>query len=447
MLTAGGLYIIGTERHESRRIDNQLRGRAGRQGDPGESKFYLSLDDDLMRVFGGDRVRKIMEWLKIPEDEPIIDKMVSKAIEGAQKRVEGQHFDARKSVLEYDDVMNLQRKAIYALRRRTLAVDDTLELVTDAIANVVLTLVDKFCPQGQNPLDWNLEPLEDAVFQLTNLDLDLGEVLRNYDALVRSLSGTLKDEFVERRDAQIARIADSMTPERGDQDEEDQEVIDEDALAANATKEWIVVERQLYLEQIDTHWREHLKIMDGLKEGVYLEAYAQKDPKLIYKKEGYELFRQMIERIEADLTRALFHVEVQGRREIDRMAAEAEARRVKAARAMREQHEVASLHDEAAHTAEGGQAAPADQARLRAVQAQKAAQLRAIQAAQLAQDALSERDDGEALPTQPVDQPPKVETYRRERPKIGRNDPCWCGSGKKYKKCHGANEEDTGIPG
>ncbi len=447
VLTAGGLYIIGTERHESRRIDNQLRGRAGRQGDPGESKFYLSLDDDLMRVFGGDRVRKIMEWLKIPEDEPIIDKMVSKAIEGAQKRVEGQHFDARKSVLEYDDVMNLQRKAIYALRRRTLAVDDTLELVTDAIANVVLTLVDKFCPQGQNPLDWNLEPLEDAVFQLTNLDLDLGEVLRNYDALVRSLSGTLKDEFVERRDAQIARIADSMTPERGDQDDEDQEVVDEDALAANATKEWIVVERQLYLEQIDTHWREHLKIMDGLKEGVYLEAYAQKDPKLIYKKEGYELFRQMIERIEADLTRALFHVEVQGRREIDRMAAEAEARRVKAARAMREQHEVASLHDEAEHTAEGGQAAPADQARLRAVQAQKAAQLRAIQAAQLAQDAMAESDDGEALPAPPVDQPPKVETYRRERPKIGRNDPCWCGSGKKYKKCHGANEDDAGIPG
>ena len=444
VLNAGGLYIIGTERHESRRIDNQLRGRAGRQGDPGESKFYLSLDDDLMRVFGGDRVRKIMEWLKIPEDEPIIDRMVSKAIEGAQKRVEGQHFDARKSVLEYDDVMNLQRKAIYALRRRTLAVDNTKEIVSDAIANVVLTLVDKYCPQGQNPLDWNLEPLEDAVFQLTRIDLDLGEVLRNYDALARSLSTTLRDEFIERRDAQIARIADSMTPEVRGEADEDEPAIDEDALAANAEKEWVVVERQLYLEQIDTHWREHLKIMETLKEGVYLEAYAQKDPKLIYKKEGYELFRQMIERIEADMTRALFHVEVQGRREIDRMAQEAEAKRMRAAKAMKEQHDSESLHDEAVHVEKGGQPTPA----------QKAAQLRAFQAAQLARASDAEVPDDATLQAmaeaesqaQEGGQPQKVETYRRDRPKIGRNDPCWCGSGKKFKKCHGTADEDAGAP-
>ena len=454
VIAAGGLYIMGTERHESRRIDNQLRGRAGRQGDPGESKFFLSLDDDLMRVFGGDRVRKIMEWLKIPEDEPIVDRMVSKAIEGAQKRVEGQHFDARKNVLEYDDVMNLQRKAIYALRRKTLAVDNTREVVSQAIANLVLTLVDKFCPQAVNPLDWNLEPLEDAVFQLTNLDLDLSEVQRDYNALSRSLAQTLQDEFLERRDAQISRIGDSMTPERGDDESADQEVIDEGRLRAKAEEEWVIVERQLYLERIDNHWREHLKIMEGLKEGVYLEAYAQKDPKLIYKKEGYELFRQMIERIEADVTGALFHVEVQGRREIDRMAAEAEAKRQRAQKALREQHAVESLHDEASHAQIGGpppaaatRGLPAADTRAQVLAAQKVAQRSAAMASggEPRQDgAGATADDAAAAPVQ--DLPAKVETYRRERPKIGRNDPCWCGSGKKYKKCHATNDEALGTP-
>ena len=435
VLAAGGLYIMGTERHESRRIDNQLRGRAGRQGDPGESKFYLSLDDDLMRVFGGDRVRKIMEWLKIPEDEPIVDRMVSKAIEGAQKRVEGQHFDARKNVLEYDDVMNLQRKAIYALRRRSLGADNTKELVDDAMTNVVHTLVDKFCPKDVNPLDWDLAPLEEAVFQLTNLDLDLSEVQRDYNALVRSLKQTLKDEFQERRDEQIGRIADSMSPETNDDAENDNDAVDEEALTAKAEKEWVVVERQLFLERIDLHWREHLKIMDSLKEGVYLEAYAQKDPKLIYKKEGYELFKQMIERIEADVTGSLFRVEVQGRREIDRMAAEAEARHQREARSMQEQHSVEALHDEAAHVEQAARAAQLTPAQVAALQAQMAA-------AQADDD-----DDDDDEPAEAADAPQKVETYRRASPKIGRNDPCWCGSGKKFKKCHGAQESDAGAAG
>ena len=257
-----------------------------------------------------------------------------------------------------------------------------------------------------------------------------------------SLSSTLVDEFLERRAAQIERIADSMTPERGDEDDEDQEVVDEVALAKNAEKEWIVVERQLYLEQIDTHWREHLKIMDGLKEGVYLEAYAQKDPKLIYKKEGYELFRQMIERIEADLTRALYHVEVQGRREIDRMAADAEVKRLRAAKAMKEQHDVESLHEEATHVEKGP--SPEEQARF--IAQQRAAQARALAAIAQAEGAEGgELPDGDAAES--AQQPQKVETYRRDRPKIGRNDPCWCGIGKKYKKCHGVNEEDAGVPG
>ena len=428
VLEAGGLYIMGTERHESRRIDNQLRGRAGRQGDPGESKFFLSLDDDLMRVFGGDRVRKIMEWLKIPEDEPIVDRMVSKAIEGAQKRVEGQHFDARKNVLEYDDVMNLQRKAIYALRRRTLAVENTKEIVTDAMVNVVHTLVDKHCPQNVNPLDWDLAPLEEALFQLTNVDLDLSEVQLDYKALTRSLEKTLIDEFLDRRNEQIARIADSMAPET----EESETPAAESDLDKKAETEWVVVERQIYLERIDNHWREHLKIMDGLKEGVYLEAYAQKDPKLIYKKEGYELFRQMIERIEGDVTGALFRVEVQGRREIDRMAAETEAKRQRAAKQMQEKHESENLHEEAMHL-EAPQ--PQDVAKNRALLQQKLA-------AAKAQDAEPAEQE---LETEQEQQPAKVETYRRAQPKIGRNDPCWCGSGKKFKKCHGANEEGSGA--
>ena len=415
VIAAGGLKIIGTERHESRRIDNQLRGRAGRQGDPGASQFYLSLDDDLMRVFGGDRVRKIMEWLKIPEDEPIVAGSVTKAIEGAQKRVEGHHFDARKNVLEYDDVMNMQRKSIYALRRRVLASHDTGQLVADVIAGVMDGVVDRFCVQDRNPADWDVEGLEDALYQLTQIDLDLAEVQRDYDVIADAVTTSLQEEFRDRRRRMIEQILHSM----------DDADTDPEAAQKSADAHWSYFEREAYLRGIDTHWREHLQVMDHLKEGVYLEAYAQKDPKLIYKKEGYELFKAMIERIETQLVEAMFHVEVKSGRELEQMERDAEERRARARKSILEVHaEAENIAQEAAHGA--------------------------TKAAPVARQVMPS-DDGE--PDQEMSDellqmqsaPKKVETFRRERPKIGRNDACWCGSGKKYKKCH-MEADEAGQP-
>ncbi len=470
VIAAGGLLILGTERHESRRIDNQLRGRAGRQGDPGESAFYLSLDDDLMRIFGGDRLRKIMEFLKIPEDEPIVATSVSNAISDAQKRLEGQHFDARKSVLEYDDVMNLQRKAIYALRRRVLATNNTEELVTSAISAVLYRRIDTSCPQKSNPLDWDLEQLEDQLFALTQEDLDLADVPREFDPLVDSVEKHLLAEYTDRRRKLIDQILHTIDHDEGDESE----------AMAKALEQWSYYEREGYLRGIDTHWREHLRTMEGLKEGVYLEAYAQKDPKLIYKKQGYELFKQMIDRIEAQLVEQMFHVEVKSADELERLRQQAEQRRALAKRALEEIHTSQSLHDEAealsapAPTKRPQQAAQApkpaapplsptklEQAKRRAKRMQEKAgwarevwARKKVELQQLQAQAGGEPGDALAAPLMTLansgarpavqaqaPEPVKPETFRRERPKIGRNDPCWCGSGQKYKKCHMAADE------
>jgi preprotein translocase subunit SecA len=490
VLAAGGLLILGTERHESRRIDNQLRGRAGRQGDPGESQFYLSLDDDLMRIFGGDRVRKIMEFLRIPEDEPIIASSVTNAIGDAQKRLEGQHFDSRKNVLEYDDVMNLQRKAIYALRRKVLSAQTTADLVQGALSEVVFRLIDRFCPQGTNALDWKLEDLEDELDTLFKEDIDLTDVPRDFETLQRSIEKHLAREYTERRERLVDQILHTM--------DHDESAEGEAAAKEQAEQQWVYYEREAYLRGIDTHWREHLRIMDGLKEGVYLEAYAQKDPKLIYKKQGYELFKQMIERIEIQLVEQMFQVEVKSAAEVEQLRKQAELRRAKARQAMQEQHETASLHDQAVEH-EGPEAA---QARMQAIQAQMQAQMQA-QLAQMAPEKIAQLQKRAermqqkasaaveayaarksiavaaanaggavdpvqsaaatqqrthaaaqaALPAELADDEAfaglaegagdhaKPETFRRDRPKIGRNDPCWCGSGQKYKKCHMTADE------
>ena len=482
VIAAGGLEIIGTERHESRRIDNQLRGRAGRQGDPGVSQFYLSLDDDLMRVFGGDRVRKIMEWLKIPEDEPIVASSVTKAIEGAQKRVEGQHFDARKNVLEYDDVMNMQRKSIYALRRQVLSSQDTAALVSDVLGTVVYSLVDQHCPQASNPLDWDIDGLEEALYKLAQLDLDLAEVSRDFDALEDAITAQLRSEFRDRRARMMQQILHTMDHPAGAEGPEA-----EAEAQKQAESHWTYFEREAYLRGIDNHWREHLQTMDALKEGVYLEAYAQKDPKLIYKKEGYELFRQMIDRIENQLVEAMFHVEVKSGAELEKMRSDAEARRARAKAAMLETHASQGLHEEAVAAQKASQqaslqasqqaAAPValtpqqalaqQQGQRRAALMQQKAQ-RALQtaaartsavmapaaigvsgavvdapdAADDEDDDVDDRADEAPMAAGPADAgPARIETYRRERPKIGRNDACWCGSGKKYKKCHMATDE------
>ena len=389
VLAAGGLAIIGTERHESRRIDNQLRGRAGRQGDPGMSQFYLSLEDDLMRVFGGDRIGKIMEWLDIPEDEPIVARSVTKAIESSQKRVEGQNFDARKNLLEYDNVMNQQRKTIYALRRQVMAAVETQKLIESVIDDSIYDAIDRYCPQDQRSTEWDIDALEEALYDLTGLDVDLSAVPLDFDQLEKAVTQALVAEFQDRRGRIVEAILHSMDPV-------DPEVtVTPEELAEEAENHWRYFERETYLRAIDEHWKEHLRQMDALKEGVFLNAYAQKDPKLIYKKEGYDLFQAMIGRINTDVLHAIFHVEVKSSKELDAMKDEAEARREQAKQQMQATHADGGLFDD------GNSPAVAR---------------------------------GENAPV-------KVQTLTRSRPKLGRNDPCWCGSGKKYKKCHMKEDE------
>ena len=407
VLAAGGLAVIGTERHESRRIDNQLRGRSGRQGDPGMSQFYLSLEDDLMRIFNGEQVRKIMEWLKIPEDEPIVAKSVTKAIENAQRRVEGQHFDARKNLLEYDDVMNMQRKSIYALRRKVLASETMVELLGPVIADLAFSLVDGHCSQGINPGDWDIEGLEEAIYGATGLDLDLSELDRDFDTIEEAVSRALTDEYHDRRDRIIETIFQDVPDEQRVAGEEQ----DPEALEAHwreqATKSWVYFERETYLKAIDGAWTDHLRAMDALREGVFLNAYAQKDPKLIYKKEGYTAFQDMIARVQGTVAEQLLRVQVKSAAELEQSRKAAEERRARLAAQRSESHADGSAVGKAS-AATGGSGAAASA-------------------------------DGES-PQQPA-QPTKVETFRRDKPKLGRNDPCWCGSGKKYKKCHMAKDE------
>ena len=399
VLAAGGLALIGTERHESRRIDNQLRGRAGRQGDPGLSQFYLSLEDDLMRVFGGDRVRKIMEWLKIPEDEAIVSKQVSKAIEGSQRRVEGQNFDSRKNLLEYDDVMNQQRKSIYALRRQVLAATETQALMRSVIDDASYAVIDSNCPQDAQPSDWNIEGLEETLYRMTGLDIDLSEVSSEFEDIEDAVGEALAAEYANRR----KRIVDAIILSTDVPPEEDP---DGDAVQLAAEEHWRYFERETYLRAIDDSWKQHLRNMDNLKEGVFLNAYAQKDPKLIYKKEGFEMFQAMIEGINNTVMDVLFHVEVKSSKEIEAMEKEAELRRQKAREEMQMRHEDTSAFGDSPRVPQ-------------AVAGQK----------------MGDAPDGEVV------------TLKRTRPKLGRNDPCWCGSGKKYKKCHMKTDESSMYTG
>ena len=421
VLAAGGLAVIGTERHESRRIDNQLRGRAGRQGDPGMSQFYLSLEDDLMRIFNGDRVAKIMEWLDIPEDEPIIARSVTKAIESSQVRVEGQNFDARKNVLEYDNVMNQQRKTIYALRRSVMSAVDMLPMVETVIDDAVYALLDTHCSNETKPSDWDLEALEDAVYELFGLDIDLSAIDMNFERIEHAVSGALLEEYRDRRDRMIETIAHSLDPVDPTQ------TVDEVELRKFAAEQWIYFERETYLRGIDALWKDHLRSMDGLKEGVYLRAYAQKDPKLVYKKEGYDLFQAMIAKIRQNVVEALFHVEVKSSAEIEAMRKDADARRIRMATRVQETHlEADALHPGAAAVngaAIAASAAFSDDSE--------------FMDASFDDDDDGSDDDGDRMHAVRVaESAVPVVTVRRTRPKIGRNDVCWCGSGKKYKKCH-----------
>ncbi len=367
----GGLYVLGTERHEARRIDNQLRGRSGRQGDPGESRFYLSAQDDLVRLFAGDRIHSIMQRFKIPDDEPIQASILSRQIEGAQKKVEEQNFVARKNVLKYDDVMNAQRLVIYEQRRRVLEGDDLSDEIREWVREVVEANVAAFT-DAEYPEEWDLAGLVGQMQALYGTDITVEE-LREEVELSRE---ALVEEFVE--------DALDVYAER------------EQSFGANPDTGLPLmreIERFVVLQVVDTRWREHLENMDYLREGIHLRAMAQKDPLVEYRAEGHRMFEELGRLIREEVVLTLFHVELAPEEAVDLQPLEGPSKLSYA-------HETAAGAD-------------------------------AIAAAGLA--------DGAALATATaLADPPAPRPVVNEHRDVGRNDPCWCGSGKKFKKCHGA---------
>jgi preprotein translocase subunit SecA len=352
VLAAGGLHILGTERHESRRIDNQLRGRSGRQGDPGSSRFFLSLEDDLMRIFiGGDRLKNIMTRLGMEEGEPIESKMVSRSIERAQQQVEGRNFEIRKNLLEYDDVMNKQRTEIYRLRRDILEGREGRDYLLQIAQDVLGFVVDTHCSERADPADWELSQLATDVLayfdiDVHQLDLDLEELGR--DDLKAGLWQAVEGKYADKE----RRL---------------------EEMRAGLPR---LFERDVMLRVLDQSWKDHLLALDHLKEGIGLRGYGQRDPKQEYKRESFELFQEMKERVEDQIIKTLFRLEPVSEGQL------AEQRRRRAERA------------------------PASRFQFTAPAKSSA--------------------------------PQKVATVVNRDDKVGRNDPCPCGSGKKYKKCHGA---------
>jgi preprotein translocase subunit SecA len=364
----GGLYVLGTERHEARRIDNQLRGRSGRQGDPGESRFYLSGQDDLVRLFAGDRIYNIMNRFKIPDDQPMEAKILSNQIENAQKKVEEQNFVARKNVLKYDDVMNTQRMVIYEQRRRVLEGDDLSDEVRGWITETVEAGVAQLT-DSEFAEDWDIEGLVTHMQSLYGTDITVEELREEIDVTDRD---ALQEEFVEDALETYAEREQELGPE----------------LARE-------VERYVILQTVDQRWREHLESMDYLREGVHLRAFAQKDPLVEYRGEGHVMFEELGQTIRQEVVFTLFHVAVT----VEEPALEPMHARD------------GDLHYEHETAAGADVIAAAGTASATALAAPPA-----------------------PAPSTPIAQRQAVNEHKD----IGRNDPCWCGSGKKFKKCHGA---------
>jgi preprotein translocase subunit SecA len=362
----GGLYVLGTERHEARRIDNQLRGRAGRQGDPGESRFYLSASDDLVRLFAGDRIHNIMNRFKIPEDQPMEAGILSKQIENAQKKVEEQNFVARKNVLKYDDVMNTQRLVIYDQRRRVLEGEDLSDEVRQWIREIVEVGVRQFT-DSEFAEDWDLDGLVTHMQSLSGTDITAAELREEVDVTNRD---ALIEEFVDDALETYAEREESLGPEIARQ-----------------------VERYIILQVVDHRWREHLETMDYLREGVHLRAFAQKDPLVEYRGEGHTLFDELGVTIREEVVFTLFHVAVS----FDEPALEPVETR---GGPLTYEHEVSSGADAIAAAGAGAATAVAEPP-----------------------VAAAPGPQGQVV---------------NEHKDLGRNDPCWCGSGKKFKRCHGA---------
>ena len=363
VVNAGGLHIIGTERHESRRVDNQLRGRAGRQGDPGSSRFYLSLDDALLRIFAGDRVRAVMDRLKMPEGEPIEAGIVSRSIESAQRKVEARNFDIRKQLLEYDDVANDQRKVIYQQRNELLETTDISEMIGSLRHGVFTDLVHEYVPHESVEEQWDIKGLENTLSSEWQLDLPLQQMLE--------ADATLTDEEILEK---VLVAADAVYQSKID-------IVGKESFGG--------FERNVMLQSVDSHWREHLAALDHLRQGIHLRGYAQKNPKQEYKREAFELFGQMLDMIKNDVTKHVMTVRIQSREEVD--AAE---------QAMQQSH-VENVHYQ--HAEFDPNAAPEEL---------------------LAPAAGGNMDNVDDMSVS-------------MGVKVGRNDPCPCGSGKKYKACHG----------
>ena len=383
VLKAGGLHIIGTERHESRRIDNQLRGRSGRQGDPGSTRFYLSLEDSLMRIFASDRVSGLMQKLGMEDGEAIEHPWVTKAIENAQRKVEGHNFDMRKNLLEYDDVANDQRKVVYEQRNMLMETEDMRELVDDLREEIVPAVITQHIPQGSLEEMWDLDGLRTELQSLTNQDFDVKSWLE-------------EDPNLPEEDIQT-RIMDEL-----------KQAYDEKEASAGA-EGLRNFERYVSLQALDESWKEHLAGMDYLRQSVGLRGYAQKNPKQEYKKEAFTLFTTMLGEYKSQVVSVLSKVQVRNAEQVEQAKAQAEAQAQK-------QPQVSYEHKAATSALSDEPQADADADA--AVAAATAARSAAVQHAQAAA----------ATPSQPV---------RRDMPKVGRNEPCPCGSGKKYKACHG----------
>ena len=355
VIQVGGLHVLGTERHEARRIDNQLRGRSGRQGDPGSSRFYLSLEDDLLRIFGSERISHIMDRLGIEEDQPIEHRLVTRAIESAQRKVEAHNFEIRKHLLEYDNVMNKQREVIYSQRREVLGSEDLKETVMEMIEEEGEGLVDFYTDEKEHPEEWDLKPLQDAFYQQFSFKWSASSTKEN---------GIRRDQLIEA----IVEKAKEVYQKK------------EEEFGAPTLR---YLERVIMLQSIDFHWKDHLLAIDQLKEGIGLRGYGQRDPLIEYQKEAYQMFLEMLDRIKKDTVEKLFAVQ---------MAKEEQA--VENVKLERKQTFVMSRGE----AAQGGG---------------------------------GKTESGKGV------------TVRREGKKVGRNDPCPCGSGKKYKRCCLPKEEEA----
>jgi preprotein translocase subunit SecA len=355
VIRLGGLHVLGTERHEARRIDNQLRGRSGRQGDPGSSRFYLSLEDDLLRIFGSERISHIMDRLGIEEDQPIEHRLVTRAIESAQRKVEAHNFEIRKHLLEYDNVMNKQREVIYSQRREVLGSEDLKETVMEMIEEEGEGLVDFYTDEKEHPEEWDLKPLQDAFYQQFSFKWSAPSTKEN---------GIRRDQLTEAIVEKAKEVYQKREEEFG-----------------RPTLRYL--EKVIMLQSIDFHWKDHLLAVDQLKEGIGLRGYGQKDPLIEYQKEAYQMFLEMLDRIKKDTVEKLFAVQ---------MAKEEQA--VENVKLERKQTFVMSRGE----TAQGGGGTT---------------------------------ESGKGV------------TVRREGKKVGRNDPCPCGSGKKYKRCCLPKEEEA----